>query len=107
MTAVPLGAVFPVGGIILDLQPRRTVSLVKTMFGYWTSDDGAFWHRILLGGVISRDPFELVVLRVHCSWLAQAGVGNSTVWQAEWVLSSSHGGVRSHDGSRGLSHVYR
>jgi hypothetical protein len=34
---------FPVGGVILELQPCCTgVLWVKTLSGSWTSDDGAF-----------------------------------------------------------------
>ena len=41
MTAAPLGVVFPVRGVILELPLVCTGLWVKTLSRFWTSDGGA------------------------------------------------------------------
>ena len=41
MTVAPLGVVFPVGGVILELPLICTGLWVKTLSRFWTSDGGA------------------------------------------------------------------
>ena len=40
MTAAPLGVVFPIGGVILELPLVCTGLWVKTLSRFWTSDGG-------------------------------------------------------------------
>jgi hypothetical protein len=102
-----LGRHFPCWGRHLGAKTLLHGSLwVKTLSRSWMSDGDAFWHRVLFGGVVSRDSSGL-----RYFWSIVHGrhrvVGYSAVWQAERVLPSPRDGVRSHGGGRRVSHVYR
>jgi hypothetical protein len=100
MTATSLTSLFPIGGVILELQPGCTWSLGENSVHILDERWWHFWRRTLLEGIISLDRAR--------SWHSRSTVYNSFFRGRQLhCTASSHQGVHFLEGGQGLLHGCR